>query len=48
MITLGYARMMAAYNSEMNRRLYAAAADLEQAEQRAAGLFALLPRLADS
>ena len=31
----GYARLMAAYNSEMNRRLYAAAARLPDAERRA-------------
>lgn len=35
MITPDYVRMMAAYNSEMNRRLYAAAANLSDAERRA-------------
>lgn len=35
MITPDYVRMMAAYNSEMNRRLYAAAAILSDAERRA-------------
>jgi uncharacterized damage-inducible protein DinB len=35
MITPDYVRMMAAYNSEMNRRLYAAAAHLGDGERRA-------------
>ena len=35
MITASYARTMAAYNAEMNRRLYAAAAQLPDAERRA-------------
>lgn len=35
MITTDYVRMMAAYNSEMNRRLYIAAASLSDAERRA-------------
>ena len=35
MITAGYARTMAAYNAEMNRRLYAAAGRLDDAERRA-------------
>jgi uncharacterized damage-inducible protein DinB len=35
MITPGYVRTMAAYNAEMNRRLYAAAARLGDAERRA-------------
>ena len=34
MITPGYVRTMAAYNAEMNRRLYAAAARLTEAERR--------------
>jgi uncharacterized damage-inducible protein DinB len=34
MITPDYVRLMAAYNSEMNRRLYAAAANLTDAERR--------------
>ncbi|UPY36141.1 DinB family protein [Sediminicoccus sp. KRV36] len=37
MITLTWARAMAAYNSEMNRRLYAAADTLEDAARRAEG-----------
>src|SRR5581483_963796 len=36
MITPAYVRTMAAYNAEMNRRLYAAAARLDEAERRAA------------
>jgi len=35
MITPGYARTMAAYNEEMNRRLYAAAAQLTDAQRKA-------------
>lgn len=35
MITRDWVRMMAAYNSEMNRRLYAAAAQVPDAERRA-------------
>ena len=35
MITPAYCRTMAAYNSEMNRRLYAAASRLTDAERRA-------------
>ncbi len=35
MITPGYAQTMAAYNAEMNRRLYAAASRLPDAERRA-------------
>jgi uncharacterized damage-inducible protein DinB len=35
MITPAYCRTMAAYNSEMNRRLYAAASRLSDAERRA-------------
>jgi uncharacterized damage-inducible protein DinB len=35
MITSAYCRTMAAYNSEMNRRLYAAASRLSDAERRA-------------
>ena len=35
MITPAYARTMAAYNAEMNRRLYGAAARLSEAERRA-------------
>jgi uncharacterized damage-inducible protein DinB len=35
MITPGYVRTMAAYNAEMNRRLYAAAARLTDAERKA-------------
>jgi uncharacterized damage-inducible protein DinB len=35
MITPAFARTMAAYNAEMNRRLYAAAARLSEAERRA-------------
>lgn len=35
MITPAYVRTMAAYNAEMNRRLYAAAARLPDAERRA-------------
>ncbi len=35
MISAGYVRMMAGYNSEMNRRLYAAAARLPEPERRA-------------
>lgn len=35
MITPDYVRMMAAYNAEMNRRLYAAAARLGDAERKA-------------
>jgi uncharacterized damage-inducible protein DinB len=35
MITPDYVRMMAAYNTEMNRRLYAAAANLTDAERKA-------------
>jgi uncharacterized damage-inducible protein DinB len=35
MITPDYCRTMAAYNSEMNRRLYAAASRLSDAERRA-------------
>jgi uncharacterized damage-inducible protein DinB len=34
MITSGYVRTMAAYNAEMNRRLYAAAANLSDAERK--------------
>lgn len=34
MITPDYVRLMARYNSEMNRRLYAAAATLDDAERR--------------
>lgn len=34
MITPAYVRMMAAYNAEMNRRLYAAAAALTDAQRR--------------
>lgn len=34
MITPGYVRTMAAYNAEMNRRLYAAANRLSDAERR--------------
>ncbi len=34
MITQAWVRMMAGYNAEMNRRLYAAAARLEDAERR--------------
>ncbi|MEO8713814.1 MAG: DinB family protein, partial [Acetobacteraceae bacterium] len=34
MITPGYIRTMAAYNAEMNRRLYAAADRLSEAERR--------------
>src|ERR1700730_4475445 len=34
MITPSYVRTMAAYNSEMNRRLYAAASRLSDAERR--------------
>jgi uncharacterized damage-inducible protein DinB len=34
-VTPGYARTMAAYNAEMNRRFYAAAAGLGDAERRA-------------
>jgi uncharacterized damage-inducible protein DinB len=37
MITPGYARAMAAYNSEMNRRLYTAADTLDDATRRAEG-----------
>lgn len=37
MITSGYARAMAAYNAEMNRRLYAAADTLGEAARRADG-----------
>src|SRR5215470_20358640 len=36
MITPAYCRTMAAYNSEMNRRLYAAASRLSDAERRTA------------
>ena len=36
MITPAYARTMAAYNAEMNRRLYGAAGRLSDAERRAA------------
>jgi len=36
MITPAYARTMAAYNAEMNRRVYAAAARLDDAARRAA------------
>src|SRR5882762_1380078 len=36
MITSAYVRTMAAYNAEMNRRLYAAAGRLSDAERRAA------------
>jgi uncharacterized damage-inducible protein DinB len=36
MITPAYVRTMAAYNAEMNRRLYGAAARLGEAERRAA------------
>jgi uncharacterized damage-inducible protein DinB len=40
MITPAYVRTMAVYNSEMNRRLYAAAGRLDDAERRAArGVF---------
>jgi len=35
MITPDYVRMMAAYNAEMNRRLYRAAANLTDAERKA-------------
>ena len=35
MITAGYVRTMAAYNAEMNRRLYDAASRLSEAERRA-------------
>jgi uncharacterized damage-inducible protein DinB len=35
MITPSYVRAMAAYNAEMNRRLYAAANRLADAERRA-------------
>ena len=35
MITPDYVRMMAAYNAEMNRRLYGAAANLTDAERKA-------------
>ncbi len=35
MITPAYVRTMAAYNAEMNRRLYAAADRLDDAERRA-------------
>ncbi len=35
MITAAYVRTMAAYNAEMNRRLYGAAARLSEAERRA-------------
>jgi len=35
MITPAYARTMAAYNAEMNRRLYAAAAQLPDAQRKA-------------
>lgn len=35
MITPGYARVMAAYNAEMNRRIYAAADTLDDAARRA-------------
>ena len=35
MITAGYIRTMAAYNAEMNRRLYGAAARLSDGERRA-------------
>ena len=35
MITAAYVRTMAAYNAEMNRRLYGAAAQLSEAERRA-------------
>ena len=34
MITAAYCRTMAAYNSEMNRRLYAAASRLSDEERR--------------
>lgn len=34
MATVGYVRMMAAYNAEMNRRLYAAAGRLDDAARR--------------
>lgn len=34
MITPAYVRTMAAYNAEMNRRLYGAAARLSDAERR--------------
>jgi uncharacterized damage-inducible protein DinB len=34
MITSGYVRTMAAYNAEMNRRLYGAAANLSDAERK--------------
>ena len=34
MITAAYVRMMAAYNAEMNRRIYAAAASLPDSERR--------------
>lgn len=37
MIDTAWCRLMAAYNSEMNRRLYAAAAGLEDAARRADG-----------
>ncbi len=35
MITPAYVRLMADYNAEMNRRLYAAAARLSDAERKA-------------
>ena len=35
MITQDFVRLMAAYNAEMNRRLYAAAAKLDDAERKA-------------
>ena len=35
MITAAYVRLMAQYNAEMNRRLYAAAAQLSDAERKA-------------
>jgi len=35
MITADWCRLMAAYNSEMNRRLYRAAAQLPEAVRRA-------------
>jgi uncharacterized damage-inducible protein DinB len=35
MVTTDYVRMMAAYNSEMNRRIYAGAASLSDTERRA-------------
>ncbi|HEV7276807.1 MAG TPA: DinB family protein [Devosiaceae bacterium] len=37
MITPGYIRTMAAYNAELNRRIYGAAATLTDAERRADG-----------